>query len=106
MIGNNEIERLAKIELAQANEKYPLFHSQHEAYGVLREEIEEAVDEINKLLKHEEQFWVDVKNDINTDYIVRIMKGDAIEAVKELIQVIAMCDKVLMPAEDPMVKLP
>lgn len=95
MIGYNEIERLAKIELAQANEKYPLFHSQHEAYGVLKEEIEEAVDEINKLLKHEEQFWIDVKKDIKADHIIGLMKVDAIEAVKELIQVIAMCDKAL-----------
>ncbi|OCZ54326.1 hypothetical protein [Dehalobacter sp. TeCB1] len=35
-------------ELIDANEKYPLFASAHEGYGVMAEEFQELFDEIRK----------------------------------------------------------
>ena len=90
-----KIQELAAIELDEANSKYPQFHSPHEAYGVIKEEVEEAMHEVERLQKHLNQYWHDVKGDIPGEYIIGLMKIDAIEAARELIQVVAMCDKAL-----------
>lgn len=40
-----DIEYLVSEELTRANKKNPLFHSDHEAYGVIDEEAKEMMDE-------------------------------------------------------------
>lgn len=37
----NDIRVLVGKELAEANERFPQFHSQHEGHSVIREELEE-----------------------------------------------------------------
>ena len=37
----NQVRELVKVELAAANEKFPPFHSAHEGWAVLKEEVEE-----------------------------------------------------------------
>ena len=42
----SKVLEMIKTELDSANNKYPAFHSTHEGYAVLREEIDELWDEI------------------------------------------------------------
>jgi len=47
-----ELEILSSLiddELKIANNKFPLFQSMHEAYGVMREELEECINEFKKV---------------------------------------------------------
>ena len=65
-----KIYELTETELKAANEKFPLFASSHEAYGVIFEEFEETRDELNELESSVDRFWLGVKQ--NTSYIVEI----------------------------------
>ena len=91
-----KIYELTETELKAANEKFPLFASSHEAYGVIFEEFEEARDELNELESSVDQFWLGVKQ--NTSYIVEndrlaeIYERAARLAV-EAIQIAAMARK-------------
>lgn len=52
MIKTEIIEKLAEIELAEANIKHPpKFASLHEAYAVAKEELEEADEELKRRSK-------------------------------------------------------
>lgn len=43
------VRQLVDVELAAANERFPQFHSQHEGWAVLKEEAEEAEEEVSKM---------------------------------------------------------
>lgn len=91
-----KIYELTETELKAANEKFPLFASSHEAYGVIFEEFEETRDELNELESSVDRFWLGVKQ--NTSYIVEndrlaeIYERAARLAV-EAIQIAAMARK-------------
>ena len=91
----NQIETLAKEELERANEKFPLFHSDHEGLGVLEEEVVEADYEWRCVNSDFIDFKLNVFHDMEIDKIINIenLKIHAINACAETIQVIAMCDK-------------
>ena len=91
----NQIETLAKEELERANKKFPLFHSDHEALGVIEEEFFEVGVEWNCVKNSFDGFSIDVFTDNEIEKIIDIqnMKDYAINACAEMIQVIAMCDK-------------
>jgi hypothetical protein len=102
----NIILDLIEEELKEANNIYPLFQTQHEAYGVMREELEEAWDEF-KLIKKGIliDYWDLCKNDKDGDKAIRIkvinellrlLEGDVINCIKELIQLGAMLKKAKM----------
>ena len=44
----DEVLKLIKEEYERANTLYPPFHSNHEAYAVILEELDEVWDEIKK----------------------------------------------------------
>lgn len=44
-----EIVNAANNELNRANEKFPLFHSEHEGVSVVREELEESKEALEEL---------------------------------------------------------
>lgn len=89
----SEIQKLVDKELEEANKKYPLFHSDHEAYAVIKEEIEECEEDIRKMEMVLSYFWSNTKRDKNSDNLIEGMKKIAMHAVAEAIQVAAMCDK-------------
>lgn len=73
----------------------PAFHSLHEGYAVIKEEVEEADEEMDRLKKKLGFLWENVKNDAE-DVAQRNfedMKSMAIAGACELIQVAAMADK-------------
>ena len=98
MISRNIIEQLAAEELVDANTKHdPKFNSPHEAYAVLKEELEEAEHEMRQCMERLAVMWVCVKNDdiIQTQKNIAYIKAYATSLVQEGIQVVAMCDKAL-----------
>lgn len=99
MISKEIIEQLAAEELVDANAKHePKFNSPHEAYAVIKEELEEAETEMRECNNRLAMMWGCVKNDDdeNVRKNLEYMKKYAVKTVQELIQVIAMCDKALM----------
>lgn len=82
-------------ELSMANKEFPMFHSDHEAYGVLDEELNEAVDAAHEAIHSFGDFRYAVFNDdeeLKTSAIDSIEKY-AVEAACEYIQVAAMARK-------------
>ena len=96
MTNRKEIERLVDIELAEANERYPLFHSPHEAYAVLLEEVEELEYEANWVKGLLDVMWREVKADEDILQTANDIHKRAVMLVQEAIQVAAMCKKVEM----------
>lgn len=88
-----EIERLAEKELKAANKIHPPFASQHEAFAVIVEEIEELCDESNKLQTIQSQMWKRVRADESMEIHLDDAERCAIAAAQEAIQVAAMCKK-------------
>lgn len=92
-----EIEKMINDEYGNAIENYGKFHSLREAESVLREEIEEARDEVWEIRKHYECLWRKIKRNQNLsafDNFEDIVES-ATMAIEELVQVAAVCQKAL-----------
>ena len=92
-----KVEKLANDELERANKEHPLFHSLHEGYAVLQEEIDEVIEINKEAMENKEVMWTAIKNDLE-DEAVRWAKKTQIcltEATAEMIQCIAMCKKII-----------
>ena len=89
-----DIEYLISEELTRANKKNPLFHSDHEAFGV--------IDEVGLITANCTEFrdatYKDSVFDTKADAILRI-KIAAVKCACEAVQVAAMCDKWVMSNE-------
>lgn len=94
MIERGRIEELVVQELDEANKKYPLFHSPHEAYAVVMEEVDEMFFEAQCVRAEIETMWRDVKADRNIEEMAKRIYDRAIFAAQEAIQVAAMCEKI------------
>lgn len=88
-VSNEEVQALFDKELQKANENNPQFHSAHEAYAVLLEEV-------GHLEFRTEFIWNIIKNDEgHLKANIEDAKMVASSLVREAIQVGAMCDKFL-----------
>ncbi len=97
------VSTLADTELCIANELYDKFHSTHEAFAVLREEIEEASTEILEAMDNMNAMWINVKENRSIKNYSSRVEWNATFAASELIQVIAMARKLrksLYPEEE------
>nr|DAG76634.1 MAG TPA: hypothetical protein [Caudoviricetes sp.] len=95
----SKIQALVDEELKEANEKYPLFHSYHEAYAVILEELEETEENVKAMGYCIQAMWDYVKRDKEPRKSVENLKNFALNTAAEAIQVAAMCDKVLLKEE-------
>jgi hypothetical protein len=93
------VNGLVNKELETANSKKPLFHSPHEAYGVIEEEFSEMADEAQQMGKAFEGFRQAVHKDEEITPTLRQMRKRAVLCAAEAIQVAAMCDKAIMSKE-------
>ena len=97
-----DIEYLVSEELTRANKKNPLFHSDHEAFGVIDEEICEVMQEFElmsagcKLFR--EATYKDWSTKLKNGYI-KMIKNAAVRCACEAVQVAAMCEKWVMSNE-------
>lgn len=98
---------LEKMEAAEEAEyekilaKWGVFHSAHEGYSVLLEEVEEAQEEMESLGADMKSFWRMIREDNDTEAvnIADMMYQDAIRGAAELIQVAAVCKKFIESTE-------
>ena len=92
----DDVKRLTEKELEEANKRFPLFSSPHEAWAVLREEMAEVETERYMLDSYvENRLWNEVrknleihKEDLEEVYIM------AVNMAVESIQVAAMIKKI------------
>ena len=94
-VSNEEVQALFDKELKKANENNPQFHSAHEAYAVLLEEVEEVRKELDGLDCCTGYIWDAVKNGGCLRNDLEWTKKYASSLIREAIQVGAMCDKFL-----------
>ena len=94
-ISNEEVQALFDKELKKANENNPQFHSAHEGYAVLLEEVEETNEAQGELNFFTERIWSAVKNGGCLRNELEWTKKYASSLVREAIQVGAMCNKFL-----------
>lgn len=90
------IIQLIDLELEKSKiEHEETFNSAHEAESVIREELEEAVEEVEECKRSFERLHNSLRNDDEEffkDYVEEL-KRDAAKACMELIQLCAMCKK-------------
>jgi len=89
----NSVKLLVDGELIDANKKFPMFSSNHEAYAVLVEEIEEAEYETERIKYYLNNLWMSVKNNSKEYELLKTLKLTAMKAAAENIQIAAMAQK-------------
>ena len=90
----SDVEKLVQKELGAANQKFPMFQSDHEGAAVILEEIEEAHSEMLDMELNYKSLWQTIKeNFINTASYAELIFDDAINLACEAIQVAAMAQK-------------
>jgi len=90
----NSVEKLMEIEVVDSNKKFcPIFHSEHEGYAILKEEIEEAEAELKNVKMMLEDCWFDIKRNTTPNRNIMAIKNCAINLSAEAIQVAAMAQK-------------
>lgn len=90
----NKIIDLCLYELEEANKEFPPFHSAHEGYAVLLEELEETVEAFDRVQYGIERIWSYIKRD-DDSYALSLpdMKVRAYELIAETVQIGAMLTK-------------
>ena len=78
------------------------YNSNHEAYAVLLEEVEEAEKALDYIKNHVAMIWdaVKVDNDNEVKSNSRIIALDAVDLAKESCQIAAVCRKILGETEN------
>ena len=94
----NDVRALVDKELSAANERFPQFHSAHEGWAVILEEVNELSAETALVEKTANELWEHIKSNkpsgvigYDADWVGRY----AINAACEAIQIAAMCKKFL-----------
>ena len=90
-----DVEKLVQKELKSANQRFPMFRSDHEGAAVIFEEIEEAENEMRGVNRHFASTWYSVKQDerIKAYSYINKLKNRAVNLACEAIQVAAMAQK-------------
>lgn len=93
----DKLPALIDEELAAANAKHPPFHSPHEGYAVIKEEIEETDAELESAKRMVVLLWGSIKDDdlYWAGKTAIEIKAKAKQAAAEAIQVAAMAQKML-----------
>ena len=88
-----DVRSLVDKELAAANERFPQFHSQHEGWAVIKEEVDELEEAATYAKLTINDVWKEIKHDRKAKSAVQDVLANAINAACEAIQVAAMCRK-------------
>ena len=87
------IHSLIEQELKEANEHFPQFASDHEAFAVVFEEFQETEDELKSCGEGLLHIWEQVKRNYNTHRNYEMVENNAVQLIQEAIQLDAMCRK-------------
>ena len=91
----NQVRELVKLELDAANKRLPQFHSAHEGWAVIREEVCELAVDAEAVAGHINDAWNLIMLNENPSCSIKQVRVRAINAACEAIQVAAMCKKFL-----------
>lgn len=92
----NGVRILAQNELDMAAEEHgPKFHSNHEAFSVIIEEVAESREELSRIVDDMGEFWLAVRNDELCGSILTEIEKHALMLACEAIQVAAMARKAM-----------
>ena len=91
----NDVRVLVGKELSAANERFPQFHSQHEGYAVIKEEVDELKEYTDLTNNRMLYLWAKIRFNNSYEEIVSRIFDDAVNAACEAVQVAAMCKKFL-----------
>lgn len=96
----NLVTSLVAEELRAANASHRQFHSMHEGYAVLREEVDECQDEYDKMILNVNDLWQAVKHDDSVVAMekLKMIEATAIQLAAEAIQAAAMARKAMAVA--------
>lgn len=95
---NEAIELAINFEHNNITTKYgEVYASEHEAYAVLKEEIEEAADDLDQLKKNLAYLWALIKNNHikNGNGTISEARDYAVMLAQESVQVAAVCERFL-----------
>lgn len=96
----DQVRDLVGVELAAANEKFPQFHSPHEGWAVIREEVEETSEALGDLSLSMNAAWREIRANKSAGVRIAEVKAAAISMACEAIQVAAMAQKYLDMEKD------
>ena len=88
-----EAGELIERELERANKDHPLFNSDHEGYAIMREEFEEASDELKKITDSMDCLWEVIKSDAVGEATLVRLKQRTRYLIAEAVQFGAMVEK-------------
>ena len=91
----NDVRALVDKELAAANKRFPQFHSAHEGYAVIKEEVDELKEATDKVIGRMVSLWATVKYGNDTERLLQMISEDAVNATCEATQAAAMRKKFL-----------
>ena len=89
----SDVEKLVQKELESANQKFPMFRSDHEGAAVIFEELQETEIEFQRTEDRFKDIWSFTKNNSYSEELVSDLKYCAISLACEAIQVAAMAQK-------------
>lgn len=91
---DESIEQAVAYELQNIVKKYGAkYHSTHEAYAVLKEEVEEAQECLSYMLLHLGEIWKGVKDNNIANIDIEQCKQFAIALAEEAVQCAAVCER-------------
>lgn len=90
---NEAIEQCIYKEKLVAQQYGDGFSSKHEFFGVLHEEVYEALEEIQKLVKGYKKLDYAIRKEKEYPAVIEEIRSNAVLAIKELLQICAVCDK-------------
>lgn len=93
----DKLPALVVEELEAANAENPPFHSLHEGWAVLKEEVEEAREDCDDVEFSTRQLWAAIRGNHNlqTELSAKKLSKQAQSLAAEAIQVAAMAEKLL-----------
>lgn len=91
----NDVRALVDKELSAANKRFPQFHSAHEGYAVIKEEVDELKEDMDRINGRITSLRARVRFNNSCEELVSRIFDDAVNAACEAVQVAAMCKKFL-----------
>ena len=93
---NEAIQQAVCYELQNIVKNHgAVYASEHEAYAVLLEEVEEAKEEYKCMKIWLKAAWRNIRDNQNLDITVKEIKEHAMELIKESVQCAAVCERFL-----------
>ncbi|MBX4259767.1 hypothetical protein KTC96_24895 (plasmid) [Clostridium estertheticum] len=88
-----QVNKLVIEEKTRVMLEHPLFFSRHQGYAILKEEIEEAEDELKVVKQMLEDSWLNVRRNITPYRSILAIRNCSINLAAEAIQVAAVAQK-------------